>query len=82
MLVAGWTGVNTLWSKSSAASRGRTRCGRRVRRAGAQPGSTCVTNVERSLIGASKDDAVQEMKDCWPFGVALRGEASSRPLLR
>jgi len=20
------------------------------------------------------------MKDCWPFGVALRGEASSRPL--
>jgi len=25
---------------------------------------------------------VQKMKDCWPFGAALRGEASSRPLLR
>jgi hypothetical protein len=21
------------------------------------------------------------MKECWPFGVALRGDASSRPLL-
>jgi hypothetical protein len=26
--------------------------------------------------------AVQEMKDCWPFGVALRGEASNRHMLR
>ena len=27
------------------------------------------------------DDAVREMKD-WPFGVALRGEASNRLVLR
>ena len=26
--------------------------------------------------------AVQEMKDCWPFGVALRGEASNHLMLR
>ena len=26
--------------------------------------------------------AVQEMKDCWPFGVALRGEASNHLELR
>ena len=26
--------------------------------------------------------AVREMEDCWPFGVALRGEASSRLMLR
>jgi hypothetical protein len=26
--------------------------------------------------------AAREMKDCRPFGAALRGEASSRPLLR
>jgi hypothetical protein len=25
---------------------------------------------------------VQEMKDCWPFGVALRGEASNHLMLR
>jgi hypothetical protein len=26
--------------------------------------------------------AVQEMRDCWPFGVALRGEASNHLMLR
>jgi hypothetical protein len=26
--------------------------------------------------------AVQEMKDCWPFGVALRGEIPNRLMLR
>jgi hypothetical protein len=26
--------------------------------------------------------AVREMKDCWPFGVALRGEASNHLMLR
>ena len=26
--------------------------------------------------------AVQEMEDCWPFGVALRGEASNHLMLR
>jgi hypothetical protein len=25
---------------------------------------------------------VGKMKDCWPFGVALRGEASNRHMLR
>ena len=25
---------------------------------------------------------MREMKDCWPFGVALRGEASNRLMLR
>jgi hypothetical protein len=25
---------------------------------------------------------VQEMEDCWPFGVALRGEASNHLMLR
>ena len=26
--------------------------------------------------------AAREMEDCWPFGAALRGEASNRRLLR
>jgi hypothetical protein len=26
--------------------------------------------------------AVQKMKDCWPFGVALRGEIPNRLMLR
>ena len=29
-----------------------------------------------------KSGAVRKMKDCRPFGAALRGEASNRPLLR
>jgi hypothetical protein len=28
-----------------------------------------------------KRGAAREMKDCWPFGAALRGEASNRRLL-
>jgi hypothetical protein len=31
---------------------------------------------------AFRSGAVQEMKDCWPFGVALRGVASNRHMLR
>jgi hypothetical protein len=30
----------------------------------------------------SERGAVQEMKECWPFGVALRGEASNHLMLR
>ncbi len=30
----------------------------------------------------TEDDAARKMKDCRPFGAALRGEASNRPLLR
>jgi hypothetical protein len=26
--------------------------------------------------------AVQEMRDCWPFGVGLRGRAPNHPVLR
>ncbi len=29
-----------------------------------------------------KHGAVQKMKECWPFGVALRGEASNHLMLR
>jgi hypothetical protein len=30
----------------------------------------------------TESSAVRNMKDCRPFGAALRGEASNRPLLR
>ena len=30
----------------------------------------------------AESGAAREMKDCRPFGAALRGEASNRPLLR
>lgn len=44
----------------------------------------CVLNAEGSVdVGsASGSGAVQEMKDCWPFGAALWGEASNRHMLR
>src|ERR1039458_9233186 len=44
----------------------------------------CVTNAEGSLRcrQGSGGGAVWEMEDCWPSGVALRGEASNRLVLR
>ena len=37
---------------------------------------------QREVAEAVERGAVREMKDGWPFGAALRGEASNRPLLR
>ena len=44
---------------------------------------SCVLNTERKLIvgTASGSGAVRMMK-VWPFGAALRGEASNRLMLR
>jgi hypothetical protein len=43
----------------------------------------CHERGRRPYVGAACDcGAVQEMKDRWPFGVALRGEASNHLMLR
>ena len=36
----------------------------------------------RSRSAMRNRGAVQKMKDCWPFGVALRGEIPNRLMLR
>jgi hypothetical protein len=44
----------------------------------------CAVNVKGGwvLCSSACSSAVQKMRDCWPLGVALWGEASSRHMLR
>jgi hypothetical protein len=42
----------------------------------------CATNEGGDRVGILDFGAVQEMKGLWPFGVALRGEASNHLTLR
>ena len=44
---------------------------------------TCVTNAKGGVVGdIFRGGAVQEMGDCWPPSVGLRGQALNHPVLR